>query len=350
MRLDDLGRLQQAEGVEDLGQDPGHGGLPGAGRAEEHEVPHRPLGADAGHRAPPRRLDGRGDRADLLLDRGEPDHRVEFGHRVLDRDRGLRPGGTALVVAGGVLRVGQRRGLRPHTRGGSARMTGGGRCRAGGRVSRAPGRRLFPCVPAAIHPGVLDALGHSPAEHGRGQQPRSHRAEERQARCRLEGDDASRHRPGQDPGDRTARHEPAGQRLGVGGQRDQEGQQDHRVEPGSVALVGEREHHHAPQRDADGRADGAPGLGHRDDAVDHGDEDDRSRQENSGDDREDLEPDGKPPVGVHHPGTQRRLVRRGGLGPILWQHYASLPLCPCLPRAQAPRTRLPDSRMSLYSV
>ena len=329
VRLDDLRGLQQAKGVEDLGQHPGHGRLAGAGRAEEDEVPHGPLGADAGHRAPPRRLDGGGDRADLLLDRGQADHRVELGHRVLDRDRGPRPGGTALVVAGGVLGVGQRRGLRPDTGGRGSRMAAGLTRRTRRRVSRGP----FPAAPA-VHAGVLDALGHPPAEDGRGQQPRGDRADERLARCRFKGDDAGRHRPGQHPGDRAAGDETAGQRLGVGSQHDRERQQDHRIEPGPVVLVGEGEDRQAPERDRDRGTDGTPSLGHRDDAVDQCGQQDEFGEGNGGDRDDDLDPERILPVRMQQPGPPARFVRRRGLGPIVWQHHASSPLCPCLPRAQ----------------
>ena len=254
------GRLQQAEGVEDLGQHPGHGGLAGAGRAEEDEVPHRPLGADAGHRAPPRRLDGGGDRADLLLDRGQADHRVELGHRVLDRDRagaagGCRPDGRGRRARRRAPPLGAP-SLEPAAA--DDRRAALAWIPPGAGVSRGSGRRLIRRGPvglsrgsrgsAAVHAGVLYALGHPPAEYGRGQQPGRDRVVERLARRGLQGDDARGHGPGQDPGDGTARDEPAGQRPGVRGQRDEEGQQDHRVEPGPVVLVGEREHGQAPER------------------------------------------------------------------------------------------------------
>ena len=99
LRLDHLRGVEQAEGVEDLADHPGHGGLARSWRPEEDEVPHRPVGAEAGHRPAARRLDGHGDRADLLLDRPEPDHRFEFGERLLGGDHrlGRRDGGLRLT-------------------------------------------------------------------------------------------------------------------------------------------------------------------------------------------------------------------------------------------------------------
>ena len=179
VRLDDLGHLEQAERVEDLGQHPGHGGLPGARRAEEDEVPHRLVGGDAGHGPPPGGLDGGGDRAHLLLDRGQPDHRVQLGHGVLDRDLRTRPRRAGRVVAGGVLGVGQRGGLGRDAVGRGARVAGeaprwpascrrapAGMGAAPGGPACGPGRP--PRAVRAVHPLVLDDLGQPPAEDGQG--------------------------------------------------------------------------------------------------------------------------------------------------------------------------------------
>ena len=219
--------------------------------------------------------------------------------------------------------------------------------------------------PAAVHAGVLDALGHPPAEHGRGQQPRGDRADERLMRPHPQREGADRHRPHQDPGDRTARHEPAGQRPGVRGQRDRDGQQQHGVKPGPVAAVRGGEYGHAPDRHRGGGNDGAPSLDHRDDRVDQRGQDDQAQrdreEQDSGGDHDDLQPGRGPPVCAPEPDAPARLVLHRGLGPIVWQHHASSPLCPCLPRAclgatprgrrvgrlaHDPRIRLPDSRMS----
>ncbi len=107
VRLHHGGRLQQPERVEDLGNDPGDRGLPGARRAEEDEVLHGLLGAEPGQRAPAGRLDRRGNRPDLVLDRRQPDHGIELGHRLVNRDlwrpvssRPLARGGPATRAVG----------------------------------------------------------------------------------------------------------------------------------------------------------------------------------------------------------------------------------------------------------
>ena len=330
------GICQQAERVEDLGQHPGHRGLPGARRAEEHEVAHRLFRGHTRHRPPPGGLDGRGDRAHLLLDRRQPDHRVQFRHGVLDGD--LRPGAGrgGMVVARRVFRVRQRRALSSDAVSGrmaavTPRLVRGGR--GVGRAYRggSGGLGAGPGLPAralrAVHPPFLDALGQPPAKHGRGEQPRGDGADEQLVRQRLQRDGADRHRPGQRPGDRAARHEPAGQRPGVRGQRDDERQQQQRVEPGPVAGAQRGEDGHAPERDAHRGARGAPPLDHRDDRVDQGGQEDQAegdREEHDGGGHHgDLEPGRQLPVGTDEASSAAWLVRRGGLGPVVWQHLAS---------------------------
>ena len=369
VRLDHIGHLEQAEGIEDLGEHPGHCRLAGPGRAEEDEVPHRLLRGDAGHRPPPGRLDGRGDRAHLLLDRRHPDHRVELRHGVLDRDLRPRLRRGALLVARGVVGVGQRRGLGPDAVAGGTWVPGGGGSPGwpapGLRWRRRPGRpdpgsrpgRDRPCAP----PGCPLAT----------RQPSTARASsqaaivpiDRHGRPQLQGDGTHRHRPQQDPGDRAARHEPAGERPGVRGQGDDEGQQQERVKRGPVPAAHGGEHGQAPDRDRGGGGNGPPSLDHGDDRVDQGGDDDqaqRHREEQDGrGDHDDLQPRRGPPARAPDAGAPARLVSARA-GPCRLAASRFLAPSPCLAAWSRTRredrlthdlrTRLPDSRMSLYSA
>ncbi len=186
VRLDHLGPDQQAEGVEDLRDDPGHGGLAGARRAEEHEVLHGLLGAVPGQRPAPGRLHGRGDRADLVLDRGQPDHGVQLVHRLVDGDHrplggGLLAGqvraGLAAHPVAGLGRAHRRAGPRGRQRPPADRTRPAGRVAdlAAVRRRRRPGLRhagraaagLLPDLALAGPPGP----DHAAAEDQEGDEP-----------------------------------------------------------------------------------------------------------------------------------------------------------------------------------
>ena len=79
VRLDHLGTDQQAQGGEDAAEDPGHGGLAGAGRTGEHEVPDRGLAGQALPFPQPGHPQLGRDLVHLPLDRLQADQLVQFG-------------------------------------------------------------------------------------------------------------------------------------------------------------------------------------------------------------------------------------------------------------------------------
>ena len=253
LRLDHLGAVEQPERVEDLADHPGHGGLAGARRAEEDEVPHRLVGAEAGHRPAAGRLDRHVDRVHLLLDRPEADHRVQLGQRVLGGDRrlGLLHLGRRAAACGSSGRRTPGRRPAPARRTGPASDRRPARrgpvlpARAPGRTGRRRGRpgavrrgrrdrgawhggggvrgvRREHAV-RAEHAGFLRSLSRAPADHGGRDHPdRDHR----DMRVLRPGLDDEEDRPAIDHSSDHATvrpgHEPAGQRADVrdGGDRE----------------------------------------------------------------------------------------------------------------------------------
>ena len=346
VRLDHLGHLQQAERVEDLGQHPGHGGLAGAGRAQEDEVPHRLVGGDTGHGPPPGGLDGGRDRADLLLDRGQPDHRVQFGHGVLDRDLRTRPRSGGLVVAGAVLGVGQRGGLGrvgPDAAVASAVAGGAGGAEAPGRLvrrggrARGAGQRAEPPGLAgpvrAVHPHLLHVLGQPPAEDGQGDQDGGDDADQGLVRPVPEQDETGRQGPQHGPGRGAARHVGTGQPAGAGRPGHGERQDGQRYRPHPEHVEGHPDREHPGGGGVGGGAAGPP-LDHGDGGAQQGERQDERPQADGGGGQHDLDQQGGLAEPAHDPGGPGGLVLRGGLGPVVWQHLASLPLVPASRRPQ----------------
>ncbi len=314
-------------------------------------MPHRLVRGDAGDGPAPGRLDGRGDRAHLLLDRRQPDHRVQLGHGVLDRDlrRGQRRGG--LVVARGVLGVGQRRGLGPGAVTGGAGVALAGEAAAGvRRLRRARGARVggsagpaaLPGAVQAVHPVVLmHALGQPPAERDRGEQPGRDHADERRdvpgaQLVHQDGDDE--HRPHQHQGGRAARYVPPAQPAQVRHDRDHHRQRDQRQAnfPGRLAAV-EAEEVDEPDRDH-----GHVGRGHAGaDLIDDRDRGEHHAAEQHGD-QDDHDPAGKRSArrSLLDPFDEVELFSRGGLDPVVWRHIAPSSLVPASQPRLAPGDRV----------
>ena len=236
LRLQHGRRFQQAERVVDLGDDPRDRSLARSRRAKKNEVLHGLVGLVPGLRTPARGLDRRGQLMDLVLDPGQADHRVQFGHGLIDGDRGQIPvRRRALRHAGGYLMYPGtvRFQYRPHgTRGMVGPPGAGGRDdAAGGFAGRARGGR-YPGLLPAVDAAVLRSLGETPAEdHGR-EQPPDHPAEDGLAMSEPPGQHGGGHRPQERPGHRPAGHAVAGERSGMGDGDHREREKQQRDQPG----------------------------------------------------------------------------------------------------------------------
>ncbi len=333
-------------------------------------MPHRLVRGDAGHGPLPGGLDGLGDREHLLLDRGQPDHRVQLGHGVIDGD--LRPGPrrAGRVVADGVFGVGQRGGPGRDAVTRRARMAAEAPLGAGGGGARGHGSGRGQAGPAglgravpAVHPLVLDDLGQPPAQDGQGDEDGRDHPDGRLVRPQAEQDEAGRDRPEHGPGGAPARHVRAGQLLGRGDPGHHEREDQQRDRPGPVDVREDRDRQD-PGSGSVSRGPAGPLLGHGDGRGQQGERKQERPQDERGGGQHDLQDQGRPAHPPHDPGRPARLVSRGGLGPVVWQHLASSSLVPAsqprradLPAAgrqgrlaRSARTRLPDSRMSLYSA
>ncbi|CAM5506216.1 hypothetical protein SGLAM104S_10681 [Streptomyces glaucescens] len=84
LRLHQVVAAEQAERVEDPAEDPGHGGLAGAGGAGEDEVPLGRLDGQPLPGAQPGHVQLRGEGLDLAFDRLQSHHALQFGERLLE--------------------------------------------------------------------------------------------------------------------------------------------------------------------------------------------------------------------------------------------------------------------------
>ncbi len=270
LRLDHRRHVEQPERVEDLGDDPGDRRLAGAWRAEEDEVLHRLLGADAHHGAAPGGFDRGRDGPHLVLDRRQADHLVQFGHRLVDGDHRLfdhRVGLRADLRRGsrrgpgapgrhhpGAFRAGRRMAARrPRSRplASLARLARSLARQSAGRAVAVLAPRLA-AVPGDARSGtaaayllhldaltaVLPGLGEPPAEYDGREQPRQGGPEQRVTLAdQPERGDSRQQRDQQHPGDGSARREPPAKRARVGYQS-----RDHRHSEQRVVLRGTAVH------------------------------------------------------------------------------------------------------------